>query len=346
MTDYCGNAVYENGVPKKLLTGYGYVSLNNNKYHYFIRDHQGNNRVVVDEDGTVEERNDYYPFGGLMASSSDSVQPYKYNGKELDRKGGLDWYDYGVRHYDAVLGRFIAVDPLAGISSSVNPYTYCLNNPFNRIDPTGMISRYNWDKQRYEDEQGNEVSWESVQQEYGIGGSRNDSNITPWSVGVEWLTGNGPRDRIFVDGDYFTELLKKHEHIEDVRSMIISSIRERKELNQSQPYRLSGLQGVGKYIKDYSTLMTLGTTGNLAVTYLGSYSLKWHLISLDRSTGIVVVKFVVSNSSTIESGTRPPVLGYTDFWKNNIGNRVNKFFESGPMSKTTQTFQWIETLKF
>ncbi len=44
--------------------------------------------MVVDEDGKVEEVNDYYPFGELMAFSSGDVQPYKYNGKELDRKGG------------------------------------------------------------------------------------------------------------------------------------------------------------------------------------------------------------------------------------------------------------------
>ncbi len=176
ITDYCGNVIYENGVPEKLLTGYGYVSLNNNEYHYFIRDHQGNNRVVVDEDGKVEEVNDYYPFGGLMASSSDSVQPYKYNGKELDRKGGLDWYDYGARQYDAALGRFITIDPLAESSYFVNPYTYCLNNPFNRVDPSGLASHYNWDSQRYEDERGNEVAWESVQQEYGIGKGSRDSN--------------------------------------------------------------------------------------------------------------------------------------------------------------------------
>ena len=72
-----------------LLTEVGYVSLNDNKYHYFIQDHQRNNRVVANEDGKVEEVNDYYPFGGLMASSTNFVQPYKYNGKELDRKGGL-----------------------------------------------------------------------------------------------------------------------------------------------------------------------------------------------------------------------------------------------------------------
>ena len=98
VTDYCGNVIYENGVPSTLLTQYGYISLSDNKYHYFLQDHQGNTRVVVDEDGKVEEVNDYYPFGGLMASSSGDVQPYKYNGKELDRKGGLDWYDYGRRN--------------------------------------------------------------------------------------------------------------------------------------------------------------------------------------------------------------------------------------------------------
>ena len=89
VTDYCSNVVYENGTPKMLLTEVGYVSLNDNKYHYFIQDHQRNNRVVANEDGKVEEVNDYYPFGGLMASSTNFVQPYKYNGKELDRKGGL-----------------------------------------------------------------------------------------------------------------------------------------------------------------------------------------------------------------------------------------------------------------
>ena len=110
-TDYCGNVVYENGVPQILLTEVGYVSLTDGKYHYYLKDHQGNNRVVVDEEGTVEEVNDYYAFGGLMSTSSrQSVQPYKYNGKELDRKGGLDWYDYGARMYDAALGRFMKTD--------------------------------------------------------------------------------------------------------------------------------------------------------------------------------------------------------------------------------------------
>ena len=167
-TDYCGNVIYENEVAKTLLTEVGYVSLKDGKYHYYLKDHQRNNRIVVDEDGMVEERNDYYPFGGLMTSSMGAIQPYKYNGKELDRKGGLDWYDYGARLYDPLLGRFTSHDPLAEAWAHVNPYNYCFNNPVNRTDPTGMASTYNWDKERYEDENGNEVSWESVKEEYEI----------------------------------------------------------------------------------------------------------------------------------------------------------------------------------
>ena len=111
-TDYCGNVVYENGVQKLLLTEEGYVTLSDSKYHYYLKDHQGNNRVVISQSGTVEETSHYYPFGGTFASAGN-VQPYKYNGKEYDSKKGLNWYDYGARHYDAVLGRFMTVDPLA-----------------------------------------------------------------------------------------------------------------------------------------------------------------------------------------------------------------------------------------
>ena len=135
-TDYCGNVVYENGVQKLLLTEEGYVTLSDNKYHYYLKDHQGNNRVVISQSGTVEETNHYYPFGGAFASTSN-VQPYKYNGKELDSKKGLNWYDYGARHYDAALGRFTTNDRFAEKYYSMSPYQYGANNPVNNIDVNG-----------------------------------------------------------------------------------------------------------------------------------------------------------------------------------------------------------------
>ena len=135
-TDYCGNVIYENGVQKLLLTEEGYITLSDSKYHYYLKDHQGNNRVVISQSGTVGETSHYYPFGGVFASAGN-VQPYKYNGKELDTKKGLNWYDYGARHYDAVLGRFITVDALYDKHFKVSPYVYCGNEPVGRIDPDG-----------------------------------------------------------------------------------------------------------------------------------------------------------------------------------------------------------------
>ena len=136
-TDYCGNVVYENGVQKLLLTDAGYITLSDKKYHYYLQDHQGNNRVIVDQTGQKKEVNHYYPFGGTFASADGNVQAYKYNGKELDTKKGLNWYDYGARQYDAALGRFTAVDPLTEKYYEMSPYTYCGNNPIRYIDPDG-----------------------------------------------------------------------------------------------------------------------------------------------------------------------------------------------------------------
>ena len=143
--DYCDNMVYENGVLSQILVDGGYISFTNGKpvYHYYLKDHLGSNRVVVNHTtGEVEQVNHYYPFGGLMAESTGgSVQRYKYNGKELDGMHGLDWYDYEARWYDSSLDRWLSQDPMASDYSYVSPYVYCLNNSINAIDTDGKRVR-------------------------------------------------------------------------------------------------------------------------------------------------------------------------------------------------------------
>ena len=175
-TDYCGNVVYENGVQKLLLTDEGYVTLSDGKYHYYLKDHQGNNRVVINQSGTVEETNHYYPFGGVFASTGNT-QPYKYNGKELDAKKGLNWYDYGARHYDAVLGRFTTNDRFAEKYYSMSPYQYGANSPVGNIDVNGDSIRV------YTETQSFGHTWISV----GEG-----SNMTVYSYGRYNGTNKGP----------------------------------------------------------------------------------------------------------------------------------------------------------
>ncbi len=94
---------------------------------------------MISQGGAVQQVNHYYAFGGLFGEGvQTSNQPYKYNGKELDRFQNLDLFDYGARHYDAALGRWFTVDPLAEKYYSISPYVYVANNPVRFIDPTGM----------------------------------------------------------------------------------------------------------------------------------------------------------------------------------------------------------------
>ena len=132
--EYCAGHEYRNGVLERVHNDYGYWA--GGRYHYYIKDYQGNVRAVIDEAGRLEEVNNYYPYGGLMGAAGSGVQPRKYGGKELDRENGLDWYDSQARHYPTIT-RFITMDPMAEKYYSASPYSYCHGNPINRIDPNG-----------------------------------------------------------------------------------------------------------------------------------------------------------------------------------------------------------------
>ncbi len=137
---YCGNVVYDRGVTR-LLTDEGYVTFSETGapvYHYYLRDHLGNIRVVMGQTGTVEQVNHYYAFGGLMReSTSPGLQPYKYGGKELDRYAGLDAYDFGARSFFADRMQWSTMDPLCEKYYDVSPYAYCFDNPVYFFDLKG-----------------------------------------------------------------------------------------------------------------------------------------------------------------------------------------------------------------
>jgi RHS repeat-associated protein len=116
----------------------GYYSGPDDKNYFYIKDHLGNVRVVIDKDSDVAQYTDYDPFGMIMSSSTNqSVQAYKYNGKEFMEQSGLNIYDYGTRWYDPARIQFWTMDPLAEKYPWISPYAYCGNNPLRYIDPDG-----------------------------------------------------------------------------------------------------------------------------------------------------------------------------------------------------------------
>lgn len=120
----------------------GYYNFENNKYIYNHRDHLGNVRLSYTKNSSgaeIIEENNYYPFGlrhegyntGLVGNLS---YQYKYNGKELQETGMLD---YGWRQYMPDLGKWNGMDQLAEKYSSTSPFAYVSNNPISFIDPDG-----------------------------------------------------------------------------------------------------------------------------------------------------------------------------------------------------------------
>ena len=128
-------------------------------YHYYLRDHLGNNRLVISDTGDIEQTNEYYPYGGPWgnASTFQGLQPFKYNGKELDRVHGLDWYDYGARRYDPAFVQFTQMDPLCEQYPHLSPYAYCAGNPVRYVDPDGRHIRVRKKGENYEVIEGGKV---------------------------------------------------------------------------------------------------------------------------------------------------------------------------------------------
>nr|WP_319572372.1 DUF6443 domain-containing protein [uncultured Draconibacterium sp.] len=135
--EYYGNFVYQNGALDKVLTSEGYYQAG--KYHYNLKDHLGNTRMVVSYSGstpTVEQVIEYYPFGSMFSENNLAKNKYLYNGKELQNEF-FENYDYGARFYDPELGRWHSVDPLSEWDFARSPYAYVTNNPLRYIDPDG-----------------------------------------------------------------------------------------------------------------------------------------------------------------------------------------------------------------
>jgi len=118
---------------------------------------------------------------GNWASQIGPNNKYQYNNKELNDNFGLNWNDYGARWYDAAIGRWTSVDPLAEMQLSFSPYTYTYNNPIAFIDPTGMIgqlpdaAQHQKDQSQAEQNEGRRSAGES-----SSASSSEDEDCCPW----------------------------------------------------------------------------------------------------------------------------------------------------------------------
>ena len=109
-------------------------------FYYYHDDNLGSSNVLTDRSGNVVQHYEYSAFGKTSYSANPSgfQVSNRYTGQIFDDETGL--YYCGARFYDPELGRFTQADTLVQSPFSpqtLNRYSYCANNPLNRIDPTG-----------------------------------------------------------------------------------------------------------------------------------------------------------------------------------------------------------------
>ncbi|WP_372474858.1 RHS repeat domain-containing protein [Capnocytophaga sp. ARDL2] len=156
-TDYFGEFQYENGVLQFFAHPEGYVKPHDSGYLYVYqyKDHLGNIRLsyadvnnngIIEPNSEILEENNYYPFGlkhqgyneVVNANRSLAAEKYKFGDKEWNDELGLNLYDFHARNYDAAIGRWLNVDPLAERGKHYSPYNFNFNSPINFFDPDGL----------------------------------------------------------------------------------------------------------------------------------------------------------------------------------------------------------------
>ena len=76
------------------------------------------------------------PMQGNWTNTTQYQDRYTYNHKE--QVTGIEWFAYGARYYDAKIGRFVGVDPIAEKFAWVTTFNYAENEPVGGIDLWGL----------------------------------------------------------------------------------------------------------------------------------------------------------------------------------------------------------------
>jgi len=122
--------VHVNGPTGRLAT---YYHNNDSELFFFLNDHLGNARVLVDSSGQ-KMYYAYYPFGETIEASGSHGTEFQFTGKERDDHAGFEFDYFGARYYDARIGSFTTIDKASQFASG---YVYGGNNPLIGVDPDG-----------------------------------------------------------------------------------------------------------------------------------------------------------------------------------------------------------------
>ena len=107
---------------------------------YYLYDHLGNTRMIFRADSpsamTIAYAADYYPYGKILREFN-ACGPIRFLTTQHERDAETGYDNRGARLYDAEIGRFLSVDPLAEEFGAISPFNFVLGNPIRLVDPDG-----------------------------------------------------------------------------------------------------------------------------------------------------------------------------------------------------------------
>ena len=162
--------------------------------NYYLKDHLGSIRVVLNSTNTVISAQDYDAWGYPLENRTynASAMKYDFTGKERDDETSYDYF--GARYYDSRIGRWGQVEPLLNKYLNTTPYNYSFNRPTVVIDPNGMSGEPVLDRTN------RTVTVTSNIIFYGDDGSSDLSTKAAQNIQDQWNAANGS---VNIEGDSF-----------------------------------------------------------------------------------------------------------------------------------------------
>ena len=105
--------------------------------HFYDFDAVGSTAGISDSGGQYLNRYSYLPFGETMSVSETVPNAFQFVGREGVMSDGTGLHFMRARYYDPADGRFVSSDPI-GIQGGIHLYRYAVNDPVDRIDPSGL----------------------------------------------------------------------------------------------------------------------------------------------------------------------------------------------------------------
>lgn len=300
---------------------------------YVANDHHGTGQAIVDETGAITHRRTT-PYGEVRGAESGEWPTERgfVNGN-IDSTTGLT--NIGAREYDPVTGRFISADPIIDINApqQMNGYAYANNNPATYSDPSGLYFEegvlgdgrraYNYGGKTIISGGPPTLSSKLPKSPTRPTPPRFERDATAEDLLYRFFAGEGG-DYTFTDGDFFAEQIRRDPFLSDQLVKIQEEIYDGNtagELRKS----FGEVRNLPIAAKEFFEIM-LGLAQpdadwNLEVGMVGSYRIDWKADNVGIG-GAADIRVEITNSTSPQSLTRPPFVGYSEEW--------NKFREHVP----------------